>query len=308
VGTTYEAISYCWGESSQWTSITVDDKQCRITLSLAEALQHVRFANEERTLWIDQICINQNDLKERSEQVQMMSRIYQLAHRVLVWLGPAKSNSMIGMHALAYFCRYIQDTRPASWLTLPGDLLAPGIDDILTRAWFERSWVVQEAAVAREVQLICGSHSVSWPNLSYRVQSFIKQVKLAVISPQWASFGIHADGSNLIRVLSMQLEANLNEFGPEGPDSRQTLLDIVYELRNHHSKDLRDKIYSALGLVSKEEKEKFIVDYSMTVEEVYRHLEQVTLGTSAAVPRSGNAIEEGKDAMERVVQTSSEAA
>jgi hypothetical protein len=51
------------------------------------ALQNLWLEEDPRTLWVDAVCIDQADDEERSEQVQMMSRIYKNASRVLVWLG-----------------------------------------------------------------------------------------------------------------------------------------------------------------------------------------------------------------------------
>jgi hypothetical protein len=42
-------------------------------------------------IWIDSICINQNDLAERASQVQLMGRIYRNAHSLFAWLGPKDS-------------------------------------------------------------------------------------------------------------------------------------------------------------------------------------------------------------------------
>ncbi|KUJ10875.1 uncharacterized protein LY89DRAFT_739856 [Mollisia scopiformis] len=42
---------------------------------------------EERLVWVDALCINQDDLAERSQQVMLMRDIYSVAHRVVVWLG-----------------------------------------------------------------------------------------------------------------------------------------------------------------------------------------------------------------------------
>ncbi len=42
---------------------------------------------ERRTLWIDQVCIEQNDKDEKSAPVKLMGEIYESAHEVLVWLG-----------------------------------------------------------------------------------------------------------------------------------------------------------------------------------------------------------------------------
>src|SRR5208282_5570910 len=61
----------------------------KLTDSLHGALRQIRYTDQKRRLWADQICINQEDTEERSEQVQFMNMIYKNASMVLVWLGPA---------------------------------------------------------------------------------------------------------------------------------------------------------------------------------------------------------------------------
>jgi hypothetical protein len=56
----------------------------RITLSLATALVHTRHPNETIAFWIGQICINQNDSQEKSEQALLMGQIYSRAEQVLI--------------------------------------------------------------------------------------------------------------------------------------------------------------------------------------------------------------------------------
>ena len=85
----YEALSYVWGTTSDRVDIQCNGESVRITQSLAEALLQLRSDTHERTLWIDQLCINQEDSAERSQQVTMMGDIYSLARQVLVWLGPS---------------------------------------------------------------------------------------------------------------------------------------------------------------------------------------------------------------------------
>ena len=38
-------------------------------------------------MWADAVCINQNDLDERSSQVSIMSKIYKDAKKCQIWLG-----------------------------------------------------------------------------------------------------------------------------------------------------------------------------------------------------------------------------
>jgi len=90
----YEPLSYVWGKAERCHQITIcDDKgdgaRLGLTGSLHGALRQIRYTDRERRLWADQICINQEDRDERSQQVQFMNMIYNNASTVLVWLGPA---------------------------------------------------------------------------------------------------------------------------------------------------------------------------------------------------------------------------
>ena len=85
----YDALSYVWGPASDRADIQCNGKTISITQSLAEALFHLRSDTDEQTFWIDQLCINQEDLAERNQQVTLMGNIYSLARKVIVWLGPS---------------------------------------------------------------------------------------------------------------------------------------------------------------------------------------------------------------------------
>lgn len=84
----YEAISYVWGTGTRSSWITCDGKILPLTQSVHSALQRMRLPSRTRRLWADQVCINQNDLRERSQQVRLMNAIYKDAQHILVWLGP----------------------------------------------------------------------------------------------------------------------------------------------------------------------------------------------------------------------------
>lgn len=84
----YEPLSYVWGNPSRDCDFICDGKILKVTSSLHQALQRLRLPDKDRRLWADQICINQEDLHERGNQVQFMNAIYKHANHVLVWLGP----------------------------------------------------------------------------------------------------------------------------------------------------------------------------------------------------------------------------
>lgn len=91
----YTWCNYTWNESkSDWEvsglpdqSISPNGQVKSIGRSLYDFLETAswRFANP--TLWIDALCINQEDDGEKSAQVQWMGTIYEGATEVLIWLG-----------------------------------------------------------------------------------------------------------------------------------------------------------------------------------------------------------------------------
>ncbi|KAJ2958454.1 hypothetical protein NQ176_g11179 [Zarea fungicola] len=90
----YEAISYVWGpalpDEPQIRIKNKDDpvdeqpRYLAVRENLRCALQHLRSESAVRTLWIDAICINQEDESEKSQQVAHMGSIYELAERVVI--------------------------------------------------------------------------------------------------------------------------------------------------------------------------------------------------------------------------------
>jgi hypothetical protein len=78
--------------------IYIDGKRLAITKNCSELLYNFRNpgrreANSKRRLWVDSICINQQDEEEKCAQVEMMQQIYQRSSQVLIWLGPATPES-----------------------------------------------------------------------------------------------------------------------------------------------------------------------------------------------------------------------
>jgi hypothetical protein len=87
----YETLSYVWGTDTGTHEILIhnggNERAVKLTSNLYEALIQLRLPDKSRTIWADQICIDQENLQERSHQVQFMNRLYRRAGHVLVWLG-----------------------------------------------------------------------------------------------------------------------------------------------------------------------------------------------------------------------------
>ncbi|CAO1605313.1 hypothetical protein XANCAGTX0491_008834 [Xanthoria calcicola] len=87
----FDALSYTWGRPDLVEAILLNGKRFWVTENLAEALKMLRYKMKAETglrpLWADAVCINQDDVMERSQQVLLMRDIYSHAHLVHVWLG-----------------------------------------------------------------------------------------------------------------------------------------------------------------------------------------------------------------------------
>ncbi|OCK82378.1 HET-domain-containing protein, partial [Lepidopterella palustris CBS 459.81] len=84
---TFDALSYAWGESTDVSLIEVNGVMVEINESLWDALHHLRSETKAITLWVDALCIDQQNAEEKSRQVPLMDEIYNRAQTVHVWLG-----------------------------------------------------------------------------------------------------------------------------------------------------------------------------------------------------------------------------
>ncbi|KAH8589068.1 heterokaryon incompatibility protein-domain-containing protein [Bisporella sp. PMI_857] len=107
----YEALSYCWGEPSVKTIIHCNGGSLLVTTNLKSALLYLRRKTGDRLLWIDALCINQEDLQERSQQVGIMSHIYRKASGTIVWLGEEAQNSSLGIDLCEKLYEFFKDEK-----------------------------------------------------------------------------------------------------------------------------------------------------------------------------------------------------
>ena len=89
----YEALSYVWGDSTYQQKVVVNGEFVSIRLNLEVALRYLRKENESRTLWVDAICIDQQNTLERNQQVSRMRDIYADAQYTIIWMGEEGDHS-----------------------------------------------------------------------------------------------------------------------------------------------------------------------------------------------------------------------
>lgn len=173
----YEALSWCWGtaEPTAYINIRKDGKVYAkyVPLNLFAALKALRYPKEDRYLWVDAICIDQENLQEKNHQVEMMSEIYGRADQVCIWLGEGDRSSQMALRFIRKEVLQLQnfdelcesELASAKWSALL---------DLMQRPWFSRRWVVQEIALARRAMVYCGDDKISWKKFAVAVELFVE--------------------------------------------------------------------------------------------------------------------------------------
>lgn len=232
----FEAVSYAWGGHLVLRRhILVNRKSFWITQNIFQALRSLRQLDRPRTLWIDQICINQRDAKEKTDQVtHKMHHVYRNAQRVIVWLGAATPDISWAFEQAKLYPGIRYDEASGYKIRKgerESDEARRYIDawmNIFWRKWFRRVWVVQEGALARHMLVRCGTAEMEWNTLT-RTALDLKRVHNVSTSPH--------------------VKALMDFFDRTGRESRSiSLLDLAIRFRKNETTDPRDKLIGFLAL------------------------------------------------------------
>jgi len=300
---TYDALSYTWGTEQPSTPVMIDGMKRQITSNLESALRHLRLPTQDRVMWVDTICINQQNNDERSHQVQMMGDIFSTANRVIAWIGAAAEDSDFVMRVMA---------QPNEELALRSLRFSFGFRALCERSWFRRVWIVQEVSLAtREPLIVCGQSSVAWSDLqrcvSFKFENNLddrpdgeewdqyvaylmtetrhsqrfelwenQRIRSAISAPsekfadESVQSAYHAESiisrSGALLSLSMGYIFNLDYI--RGLRGSACLSGQFHRTGGFHATDPRDKIYSLLA-VSDFPDIKISPDYSKSIRQVF---------------------------------------
>lgn len=267
----YEALSYVWGDASIRQTITFNDAPFSVTQNLAIALHHLRLPNRPRRLWVDAICINQSDIKERNEQVTLMGEIYSMAKPVLVWLGEtfegceeafdlmskiaiASEDEIIEEESQTMFSFYIQ---------------------LVKKEWFTRLWTIQELALADQEPLVgCGFTWTTWSVLSkvWQKVAMIEFTKMGMIMMEPGVENENSDKtvvSQGVRTSTIKVDL-LNNLRTAVTDKKgEDLRDLLLNTVTSKATEPRDRIYGLLGMMSSSDRKAIIVDYNRPLGTIY---------------------------------------
>ncbi|KAI4161898.1 MAG: hypothetical protein LQ342_004464 [Letrouitia transgressa] len=283
---TYEALSYTWGDETIRKPITLCRQPFSIRENLDAALRSLRYSFKDRVLWIDAICINQSDEAEKSQQVLQMKNIYEKARQVIIWLGELgdggraglqlvknpilggmgssswKQNRELGDPVLQNFSSSwsssiaIQRTAENSLESQYGYL-----SEILERPWWTRAWIIQEVTVASKAVVRCGPDEVSFKQILERVRKPEPiDVKFDEDNDAPSQYQFPDGDASLLHELHTQWQART---------FKKSLYELLYAFRRYGCTNPRDRVYAFLGLASDAESVGIIPNYDASPSDVY---------------------------------------
>lgn len=276
----YSALSYTWGSSTEAKDvILLNGYEFPIRRNLHAFLEHARKNHAGKVLWVDAICINQDDIEEKNRQVKMMSRIYSETKEVLVWLGPR--TEYVG-HAIRRMQAYedMSDTEMALSSSRDEDFWK-GFKAINKAPYWDRVWVIQEFVQPVRGRIIQGERSITFETFQNTIRRFDNRIYRLVL--QFWVFGPrrneHFDDyiSNIHPLWKRRIERSDSSSAARRPDDQWALLSGT-----RRCQDIRDRVYGIMPLATNGSS--LNVDYHLTPFEVL--LESIWLEHDSEIDRT----------------------
>lgn len=268
----YMVLSYVWGEMTPSHPIYLDNHRVPVghnlycflqlygdlVLSTSRVVEFIlRFPLHAKTastwpantyIWIDQLCIDQSNLDERSEQICLMRHIYSQATQAIIWLGPSDDKVVGAMEAMKSQSveEMIEDFH--HWQRYePKVQLAR---DFCTSNYWSRSWIVQEFVLAKDSTVMCGEAYLG-----------LQQLELWFsLMPRFpnAHFKLRLKAEELIKARERHRNGQFH-----------SVANIMTLFIGNQCTDPKDTIYGFLGLLTEETQQALAPDYKKTPEKIF---------------------------------------
>jgi hypothetical protein len=221
-----------WGDEEPGEWIILNQKPFWVRHNLWSFLHYARHQQRSRWLWIDALCIDQSNVKERNHQVQQMGAVYSHALKVISWFGP---NDNIAKYLLASFPERECDVE--------------ALQSLCDHVYWKRAWITQEFLLARRNTLMAGDAELN-------------------LSPAFW-YALWANDPNVNSALSQQKQ-HLRKIERMVTAPSGNLLDLLHAYRDKDCTIPRDRLFSLLALCG--DATALSVDYETPAPELARNL------------------------------------
>jgi hypothetical protein len=277
----FEAMSYTWGGQDSDFKVILDDKAISVTANAFNLLRDLSSYLFPRLLWIDSICIDQENTDEKTRQVRLMGEIYRSASLVTVWLSTGRArqsaleeyaNSIDAIMVLdlvkeLQLLGLSQSSNLSLYRRLSAQRRTPrweALMKMLEHTWFERTWIVQEVVLASNIRVLYGRVGIDWQSFA---DSLTKIMEIAPNLPEWTSdFRVRTQSRafklfNLTQIQRCRRDHQRND--------KTSFVGIACATRRFQARDARDKVFGIQGLCGKGSQDWTLPDYSKNLPDVY---------------------------------------
>ncbi|KAI0444870.1 heterokaryon incompatibility protein-domain-containing protein [Xylaria telfairii] len=226
----YTAVSYAWGDRMALRTIFCEGKFIQIPINLYRALTYMRHPLHPIHLWVDAICINQEDEVEKSCQVRRMRTIFTKAKKVTVWVGQDIKRSAKGVfQTIDAIAKQDFGAVPP-----PEDLFWRDVERLFRKKWFSRIWCLQEIVLAADANVQWGTEVAPWKTVA-ETATWIRSCPVQLLRSS-ATGG--TNNAHLMHMLGGDLKQN----------KLVSFLELLALSWQFKSSDTRDRVYGLLGV------------------------------------------------------------
>ncbi|KAH7260400.1 heterokaryon incompatibility protein-domain-containing protein [Fusarium solani] len=243
----YEAVSYTWGGEDgddtlrhpiyigeHW-DILLQTRNC------CAMLRYLRPSRGIRMVWVDAICINQEDMQERGDQIAKMGQLFTRCFQVFLWLGDDIVFKKPGVHPPRLPLHELEHLEE---LQLPSKTEPVNIRSLFERRYFSRVWIIQELILPPRIAIPIGD-KIFWADPS--TPTHFERLS----SRDW---------------LWEQTRAPWFQHATRGSVMQENLSEFMTLTWKSQSSDIRDKVYGVMGLSSMKEGAQIRPDYGISLQ------------------------------------------
>lgn len=279
-----------WGPAIFAHDINVDGRPLSITKSLDTAIRHLRHSEDSVMVWIDQICINQDDLAEKTTQVELMRLIYQRAMNTVIWLRDSPADEAFdALQTLDSMTHDIYNpllSEEIERLCSPPYMRSgarESIDKLFTSPWFQRTWTIQEAVLSHDPWVMSGTSVRHWEDsigccAGVRGLGFFQPTTNAEDAEKSAYTCSDVVSQSLHGSQAAHIIWQISAFNAV-IEQKTALLEALAQTRHAKVTNPLDKVYGVLGLCGPEA-EDIVADYNKQAKELYRRIALKIFGIS----------------------------
>ncbi|KAG8531870.1 uncharacterized protein KY384_003506 [Bacidia gigantensis] len=294
----FEALSYTWGDGKPTSEIQCNGARLFIRPSLEIALRHLRKTDDVRTMWIDAICINQSNTREREQQVPLMADVYSKASQVVAWIGEVKLSDVQALDIERLQFEVIDpDHKEVTWklenyITALLKTMMAAVT-LMRRPWFSRTWIIQEVALSRKLIIQCSDRIIRWSNFLALLDLIPlitdkegMQVYFGEVFLERAHFVASVRSKIAERIAEherQETDVVIRHVSSHQYDVWEDLQLLVSQARAFGATEESDRIFALLGLVDQKLRKGIPVDYGTPFQAMYKDFARHLIATTGSL-------------------------